>query len=209
MPLFNNYVVDEILIPVVFLFFLVSGIFALGFGIALVVFRDRVFSKLGSMNRWFSARKNLAPMEIQRDMEPFFHKYRRWFSAFFIVGGVFSIFVLAAKVNAAAVVSVFGARPQSFIGPWVVQSLATLMIFGSLLAIVMGIILGFFPRALGALEMRSNRWVSSRQMVKGVDNMHLPLDRWFQSSPRVAGGVVTVAALFLVIVSAAVVLGHH
>jgi hypothetical protein len=209
MPLLNNYVFDEILVPVVFLFFLVSGIFGVGFGIGLVVFRGRVFHLFAPMNRWVSARKSLKPMERLHDIEPFVHKYRRWFGALFIIGGTFSIFMLAAKVDVAAVTSVFGARRFTIIGPWVIQSLATFLIIGSLLAIAMGIILVFLPRALGALEMRTDHWVSSRQIAKGADEMHLPLDRWFESSPRAAGWIVAVAALILSISSAIILFGHR
>ena len=209
MPLLNNYVVDEILVPVVFLFFLVSGVFGVGLGIGLIVFRDRVFRLFGPMNRWVSVRKGFKPMETPHDIEPFVHKYRRWFGALFIIGGTFSIFMLAAKVDVAAVTSVFGLRRFSFVGPWIIQSFATLLIIGSLLAIATGIVLGFFPRALAALETRTNHWVSSRQIGKGADAMHLPLDRWFESSPLAAGAILTVAALILTIISAIVLLGHR
>ncbi len=209
MPLLNNYVVDEILVPVVFLFFLVSGVFGVGLGIGLIVFRGRVFRLFGPMNRWVSVRKGFKPMEARHDIEPFVHMYRRWFGALFIIGGTFSIIMLAAKVDVAAVTSVFGLRRFSLIGPWLIQSIATFLIIGSLLAIAIGIILGFFPRALAALETRTNRWVSSRQIGKGGDTMHLPLDRWFESSPRTSGGILAVAALFLTIISAIVVFGHR
>ena len=209
MPLLNNYLFDQLLVPVVFLFFLVSGIFGVGLGIGLVVFRARVFQLFGPMNRWISARKNLESMEAQHEIEPFVHKYRRWFSALFILGGIFSIFMLAAKVDAVAVTSVFGIRRSSFIGPWVIQSLVTSLIIGSVLAVAIGIILGFFPRALAALEMRTNHWYSSRQFAKGADEMYVPLDRWFESSPRTAGCILAVAALILSISSVIVLLGHR
>ncbi len=209
MPHLNNYMVDEILVPVVFLFFLVSGIFGVGLGIGLIVFRARVFHLFGPMNRWISARKNLESMEAQHEIEPFVHKYRRWFSALFILGGIFSIFMLAAKVDAVAVTSVFGVRRSSFIGPWVIQSLVTFLIIGSVLAVAIGIILGFFPRALAALEMRTNRWYSSRQFAKGADELHVPLDRLFESSPRTAGCILAVAALILSVSSVIVLLGHR
>ena len=209
MPHLSNYVVDEILVPVVFLFFLVSGIFGVGLGIGLIVFRARIFQLFGPMNRWISARKNLETMEAQHVIEPFVHKYRRWFSAVFILGGVFSIFMLAAKVDVVAVTSVFGVRGSSIIGPWVIQSLVTLLIIGSVLAVAIGIILGFFPRALAALEMRTNRWYSSRQFAKGADELHVPLDRLFESSPRTAGCILAVAALILSVSSVIVLLGHR
>jgi hypothetical protein len=209
MPLLNNYLFDQLLVPVAFLFFLVSGIFGLGLGLGLVVFRTRVFRLFGPMNRWVSAQKNLEPMEARHEIEPFVYKYRRWFSALFIVGGAFSIFMLVAKAHATVVASVFGAWRFSVIEPLIIQSLGALLIVGSVLAIAIGILLGFFPRALGALEKRTNRWVSSRQIAKGIDDVHLPLDRWFESSPRAAGCILAVAALILTINSTIVLLGRH
>jgi hypothetical protein len=209
MPLLNNYLFDQLLVPVVFLFFLVSGIFGVGLGIGLVVFRTRAFRLFSPMNRWISARKSLQSMEAQHEIDPFVRKYRRWFSTLFIVGGTFSIFMLVAKAPATAVASIFGAGRSSIIGPLIIQSLGALLILGSVLSIAIGMLLGLFPRALTALEMRTNRWYSSRQFVKGADEMHLPLDRWFESSPRTAGCILAVAALILTVNSAIVLLGHR
>lgn len=209
MPLLNNYLVDQLLVPVIFMFFLVSGIFGVGMGIGLAVFQGRVFRLFAPMNRWVSARKNLERMEAGHEIEPFVHKYRHWFSALFIIGGAYSIFMLVVKVDVAAVASVYLAGRFSVVVPWIIQCLATLLIGGGVLAIAIGIVLGFFPRALGVLEMRANRWVSSRQIAKGADAMHVPLDRWFESSPRAAGWILAVAALFLSINSAIVLLGHR
>ncbi len=208
MPFTHNYVVDEILVPVVFIFLLVSGIFGIGFGAGIAVFGDRVYRKFTSINRWVSVRENIKPMEAVHDVEPFIHKYRRQFSALFIIGGLFTIFMLAAKVDAVAVASVFGARKYSFVGPWIVQSLATFLIVGSVLAVVIGIILGFLPRVLAALESHTNRWYSSRQITKGADRMYLPLDRWFEASPRVAGSALAVLALVLTVIAAMVLAGR-
>jgi hypothetical protein len=202
MPLPHNYVMDQILMPVLFMFFLVSGIFGLGFGLGLVMLRTQMFQVFGPMNRWISMRKALAPMEVHRDIEPFIHKHRRVFGAIFIFGGILTIAVLAIKVDVRAVTTAFGARHYFSIAPYVVQGATTFLIIGSLVAIATGVILEFFPGLLALIETRSNRWYSSRQMVRGVDNMHLPLDRWFESSPRAAGTVLAIAALALVVFSA-------
>ena len=209
MPLLNNYVFDQLLVPVVFLFFLVSGVFGVGLGIGLVVFRGRVFRLFRPVNRWISAGKSLEPMEARHEIEPFVNKYRRWFSALFIIGGVYSTFMLVAKVHTSAIAPVFGAGRFSVFGPLIIQSLGALLIFGSVLSIAIGILLGFFPRMLAALEMRTNHWYSSGQMPKVADEMHLPLDRWFESSPRAAGCILAAAALILTVNSAIVLLGRH
>jgi hypothetical protein len=57
--------------------------------------------------------------------------------------------------------------------------------------------------------MHTDHWYSSQQIAKGADTMHLPLDRWFESSPRAAGWIIAVAALILSISSVIVLHGHR
>ena len=208
MPLMHNYLFDQLLIPALFAFFLVSGLFGFGFGIGLIVYRARAFQLFDPLNRWFSARRNLEVMEATHTIEPFVYRNRRWFSTVFIAGGLFSIFMLVAKTHAATVATLFyGGRAMAF-ETWIVQSLGVLLVVGSVLAVVIGVVLGFFPQKLREFERRTNHWFSSRQMVKGADDMHLPLDRWFHTSPRAAGCILAIAALILTINSTIVLFGR-
>ena len=209
MPLTHNALIDQLLVPALFAFFLIAGLAGAALGAALIVFRGRVFRLFGPMNRWVSARKTLAPLDTLHNIDPTVHKYRRWFSAVFIVGAAFSMIMLVTKLDVATVVSLLGASRFSFVGPWLVESLGWMLLLGSVLAIAIGVILGFFPHVLSALEMRANRWVSSRRIGKGADEMHVPFDRWIESSPRVAGWLLAVAALFLTVNSITVLLGHR
>ena len=209
MPLLHNYLFDQVLIPLMFAFFLVSGIAGLALGIGLAVFRTRVFHLFVPMNRWVSLRKQLEPMDVQHMIEPFVYRHRRWFSALFIVGGLFSLLMLVANAQAATGTSLFNVGRVSDLQSLTIRMVGALLIAGSILSIAIGVLLGFFPDRLRALEKRSNRWVSSRQMAKGVDDLHLPLDRWFESSPRTAGCILAVAALILVINSTIVLWWRH
>ena len=178
MPLTHNVLVDQVLIPALFLFFLIASIAGTVLGIALIVFRGRVLQLIVPMNRWVSGRKPMATLEAMHDIDPTVYKFRRWFSAFFIVGAAFSMIMLVAKVDVASVVSLLGASRLSFAGAWLVESVGWMLLLGSASAIAIGVILGFFPRVLGAIESRANLWYSSRQIGKGADDMRLPLDKW-------------------------------
>ena len=218
MPLTHNVLIDQLLVPALFAFFLVAGLAGAALGVAMIVFRDRAFRFFAPMNRWVSARKTLAPLDTLYNIDPTVHKYRRWFGAVFIVGGAFTIFIvsgaftmimLVARLDVARVVSLLGGSGSSFVLGWLVESLGWMLMVGSALAIAIGIILGFFPQVLGALEMRANRWVSSRQIAKGADEMHVPFDRWLESYPRAAGWLLAAAALFLTVSSITVLLVHR
>jgi hypothetical protein len=84
-----------------------------------------------------------------------------------------------------------------------------MLMAGSVLAIAIGVILGFFPRLLAALELRANHWYSSRQAGRGADKMVLTLDRWVEASPRTAGWLIATAALALACNSAIVLMGQR
>jgi hypothetical protein len=209
MMLNQNSLIFELLVRALFLFFLVAGIAGTALGLSLILSPARVFQLLSPMNRWVSGSKTLAPLEIVHNIDPTIYKYRRWFSAAFIVGSGFSLFMIVAKLDVGVVLSLIGASRYSFIGPWLLQSLKWLMIAGSVLALVIGIVLGFFPTALGALEKRANQWYAPKRLGQGADEMHLPIDRWVQSSPKTAGWIISVGALIVVVNSAVVLLGRY
>ena len=209
MPLTHNVLIDQLLVPALFTFFLIAGLAGAALGVGLIVFRDRVFRFFGPMNRWVSARKTLEPLDALHHIDPTVHKYRRWFGAVFIIGAAFTMIILVAELDIAEVVFLLGGSASSFGLHWLVESLGWMLLAGSALALAIGIILEFFPHALGVLETRANRWVSSRQFAKGVDEMHVPFDRWIESHPRAAGWLLAVAALFLAVNSITVLLGHH
>jgi len=208
MLLTHKAVIDQLLIPALFVFFLIAGVAGTALGVALIVFRGRVFHVLGPMNRWVSARKTLAPLDSVHNVDPTVYKYRRWFSAVFIVGAAFSMIMIVTKLDVATVVTLLGASRLSFVAPWLVASVGWMLLVGSALAIAVGVVLGFFPRALGALETRANRWYSSRQIGKGADDMYLTLDKWVEYSPRTAGWIISIAALIVAVNSAVVLLGR-
>ena len=208
MPM-QNHLIFELLVRALFLFFLVAGIGGMALGLWLIFSPGRVFQVISPMNRWVSGSKTLAPLEVAHNIDPVVYKYRRWFSAAFIVGAAFSMFMIVAKLDVGVVLSLIGASRYSFIGPWLLQSLKWLMIAGSVLALAIGIVLAFFPDAMGALEERANQWYAPKRLGQGADEMHLLVDRWVQSSPKTAGWMILIGALIVVGNSAVVLLGRY
>jgi hypothetical protein len=179
--------------------FLVGGLLSLATGVSLIAGSGGTLRFLDFMNRWISTRRAFKPLEARRDTRQWVQEHRRWLAAAFVAGAVFALVGLNTQFDAHAVSFVFGLdrHPSSF-DAWLVESARWALIIGNLAAIVIGIMLGFFPGALAALEARGGRWYSDRALAKGADTMHLSLDVWVAAWPRVAGWVITVAALVLV-----------
>jgi len=179
--------------------FFVGGLVGLTVGTGLIFYSKRTLRVFDVLNRWVSLRSASKPLEIPRDTTQAAQKYRRWLAAFFIAGAVFSLFILASKFDARAVIT--GLKLNTLRDPvasWIVDSARWLLIVGNLAAVVVGILLGFFPAALTALESKGGRWFSERRMVRGSDAMNLTLDKWVAAFPRTAGMIFTVTTLILV-----------
>ena len=63
-----------------------------------------------------------------------------------------------------------------------VEGLCWFMMFISVVAFIIGILLCGFPRAIHTLEVYANRWCSMRKATANTEVMHLPLDRWVEKS---------------------------
>lgn len=199
MEFIDSYALQHWGVRFLVVLFLVGGLVALAVGAGLIVCSAGTLRFLVAMNRWVSTRRVFGPTEGFHDTLLPAQKHRRWLAVVFIAGAAVAIYSLGTGFDARAVSLAFGldTRPSS-VASWLVDSVRWALIVGNLTAVVIGIVLGFFPDALAALEARGGRWYSYQRLVTGADAMNLSLDQWVAASPRAAGWVITVAGLVLV-----------
>jgi len=163
----------------------------------LCVASAKTFRLFGVMNRYVSTRHGLKPLAMPHDIGQSVRKHRRPIGALFILGAAYSLYSLLAWFDNSAIVSVLDLRyPRLFVA-WVLESARWSLILFNVFALVIGVMLGLFPHALGRLEAQANRWVSVRKLTIGVDTMHLTLDKLVEAFPRTAGWIILVAALYV------------
>lgn len=181
------------------IFFLIGGVALLAVGAGLIVNSAGTLRFFSGMNRWVSMRRVSKPLEIPRDTRQLVQRYRYWFAAIFVAGGVFAIFTLFTQYDEAAVIFAMslGFLKPSFAG-WLVDSLRWFLILGNLLAVTVGILLAVSPDTVVRLESGSGRWYSERQVTKGADRQNLKLDAWVEANPRPAGWGIVFFALTLI-----------
>lgn len=195
MPHFNNVVIDQLLVPSGILFFFIGGIAAVVIGLGLIVNSAAMFRLFAAMNGSVSSRRMFKPLEIPRDSSGWVWRYRRPVAAFFTVGAAFSLYGLIVQVDPAAVVAALKLdypRPAVLL---VVETVRLFLIIGGAAALVVGLLLAFYPNVMRSLETGSARWVSTRQIVRGADSMNLALDKTVAAFPRVAGWIILLPAL--------------
>lgn len=199
MEFIDSYALQYWAVQFLVVLFFVGGLVALAVGVGLLVCSAGTLRFLAAMNRWVSTRRVFRPTEVSRDIPLPAQKHRRWLAVVFIAGAAVAIYGLGTGFDAQAVSRIFGLNLRSSsVGAWLVDSVRWALIVGNLTAIVIGMVLGFFPDALAAVEARAGRGHSYQRLVNGADTMNLALDNWVAASPRAAGWVIAVAGLVLV-----------
>ncbi|HEX7027512.1 MAG TPA: hypothetical protein VF268_09740 [Gammaproteobacteria bacterium] len=200
---------QHILFDSLVVLFFVMGIVAAAVGVGLVVRSEKMFRLFSVMNRYVSTRKSLKPVSVPHDIGPVVQRYRWWFTLLILAGAVYSLYGLIANFDTMTIAAVVMPAAETDV-PYafaisVVEGLRWFMVVMSVIALAVGVMLGFFPGALGRIEASANRWYSVRKAVSGADNMYLTLDQWVEAFPRAAGLAITLGAL-IVIVSSGVTL---
>jgi hypothetical protein len=185
----------------------IGSLVCLAVGAGLVFRTEATLRVLTSLNRWVSTRRVLKSLEVPRASDLHTRDARRrWVTGLvFIVGGGYAAYRLGTAVDSARVVSAFGVRQGLTITGFIlVETMRWSLMVLCAAACVLGVLLVSSPRAWARIELQANRWVSTRQLVSGGDEMHVRLDDLVALHPRPAG--IIVAGLSLVPLASAAIL---
>jgi hypothetical protein len=180
----------QLLVQFLMVSFLVVAVAGLAVGIGLIVSSQRTGQLFQILNRWVSTRHVLKPVEVPHEIGRVAHSYQRWLAGCFVLGGLISIFGLAAGFDASAVSAVVAEQRYAPVVAVALESAKWFLIIGSGFGVVVGVMLLFYPNAELTLERYADRWVSSRQMARGGDDMHMILDRLVETHPKPAGWII-------------------
>ena len=187
---------------------LVFAAVGLAAGIGLIVASARTLRVFALMNRWISTRGAFRALDEPRSTEQFSHRNRRWIGAALIAGGLFAAFGLFVGVSAAAV-GAFAKGDMAIVLAVVAATLRWFLIVGSLAGVAVGAMLCFFLDALVNLEKYANRWVSTRRVVRGADDVHLTLDRLVEAHPGPSGWILACTTLGAAVYALTLLLARH
>ena len=191
----------HLLVQFLIVLFLVVAVAGLAVGVGLIVSSLKTVQFFNVVNRWVSTRHVLKPVEVPRDTERITHRYHRWLAGGFVLGGLISIFGLAAGVDASALSAALAERRVVPLVAIAVESTKWFLIVGSVFGVVVGGMLLLYPDAENTLERFANQWVSSRQLTRGGDEMRMTLDRLVEARPKPAGWIIACTSAAAVIVA--------
>jgi hypothetical protein len=186
----------------------VGNVLALAAGLALLLAPKRIAKWLGLRSAHpLSIRLLTKPFEKPRNSERVMLRYPRVLGAVLLAGGAFVMFKWTFFVSSLSVAD--GARmlhrlfpASTFSAPawesfWVTA--LVLILLGAVLALLVGALALVRVQTLKNLSSFTNRWISTRRAVKPVSRPYYGIDRLVGQRPQVWGGIITLLAVYTLV----------
>ena len=187
-------IIERILIPTVMLFLLVGSMAGLVFGCALALRSGATLQFVARMNRWVSTREALRPLEAVHNVDPAPDSpHRRVLGMLFIVGGLITVYFLMTRLDVARALDV----KRALLGALLLQATKFTLVAGGVFALIIGLLMAFWPARLASFEARMNRWYSTRRFIAAEEVMHTPLEPRVEANPQAAGWIIAAASLLI------------
>lgn len=197
----SDIVFTQLAYPFIVRFFFIFGLLSLAVGMGMLLKPEPTRRLLETMNRWVSTRRGMKALEVPHSEEGPLHRYRRPLGAIAIPLLAYSTFVLITLGDMKGVVDALrpGNAGNAVLLLIVMETVRWCLVVFGLAAIVVSVMLIFFPDALKKLEMPANHWFSTRNVLSGGDDMRMDVDTWVLARPRAMGGVIVVGALVVIV----------
>jgi hypothetical protein len=189
MPHAAAYFWTQILAPSLNAFALVVSLLGLAIGVGLLVSASGTLAIFRRVNRRVSMRQATRALEVPRNVEGPAGKRHPLMGIAFLIGGGYTAIVLLTQVDTARAISAIGAARNAVAAGLVIDAVRWFLVVGGTAAVALGAMLLLAPDRLRVVEERANRWVSTRQMLRGSEDMHEGLDRLVVAHPRAAGAL--------------------
>lgn len=187
------------LAPVLYVLLLAGALLALVVGVLLIVDSARVMRWNYALNRWFSTRKALRPLDRQIDVKRVIYRWHRVLGVLVFAGAVYTLDVLVFKYQTGALVRVFRDLGRPALLELVFESVRILLIVGNVAALLAALVLCFRPSLLKGIEAWGDHHYSGRESTKPLDIMRYQPDDFVRARPRMVGVAVVIGSAYVLI----------
>ena len=189
----------EILITVAFWVCILAACTGIALGVGLNFSTARTLRFLKATNRWISVSKSLEPLETPRDVDNAIFKRRRASATVFIIGGIYTVFMLLFVVDFPHVVQALSGNANPVIVEILVESLRWFLLLSGVLALVVGVTMLVSENALPALQARLEHWYTADKISRKEGEMRMTLDNITAAYPRATGLVLILISAYALI----------
>ena len=185
-------------------FWLINSMFLLGVLIFLlglwILILPAHFLKAGqSLSKWVVTDQYFDYMDKPRYQEKGIYKYHRIAGALIVLGALYTLVVLLVKIDIGVVYTKLPVVINLFWSEWFYNTVYYLLIGANILAIAVGGIVFVRPSRLKGVEQVLNRWITTGQGLKKLNEVHEIGTDVLPGNPRLFGLAVTLGGVYIML----------
>jgi hypothetical protein len=170
-----NY--NTILLETLNLLFYLGALVAIVLGFILLVTPHTLSRWNTKLNKWYSTRRPMKPLEIMRETESYFFKHHRFWGWLLCLASILCLYLVAFHFPTGAMINPKGMVPWQVIFLDITLSFLKAFIFIFVLGgIPLWILLIVNPQQVQKISTYFNRWISTRLMILPLEKMHTGVD---------------------------------
>lgn len=185
------------LAPVLYVLLLGGAVLGLIVGVTLLVDSERVIRWNTRLNRWYSTRQALRPLEQPIDVKRVVYRWHRVVGVLVFAGAIFTLDVLAFSYQTGALVRAFRGVGNPAILSIFFETLRIILIIGNVAGLLAAVILCFRPSLLKGVEALGDRQYSARATTKPLEVMRYQPDDFVRARPKVVGTLFALGSLYI------------
>lgn len=166
-------------------------------GAGMLLKHEQVMRLNQYFSRWMSTDKMGEQFDRPRWTERFFYRHHRLVGAGLLIGAMLVLYTFLISYNLRKISAVI-ARDYW----WLLDALVGLLLIGSVLAAIIGIVMLSRPSLLRDLEKSANRWISTDRLLKFFNGMHYSVEQSIFQHRKLAGIFLICGSLYILIILA-------
>ena len=166
-------------------------------GVGLLLKPERIDLVNQYLSRWFNADKITEQLDRTRSTEHFLYRRHRLVGGALFVGAMFVLYIFLFSYNLRRISTATAS------GDWaLIDAFVAILLIGTVLAGVVGIVVAARPSLLREIEKSANRWIGMEGIVKVFNSMRFSPDRHILQRRKIAGAFIIASSLYVLIVLA-------
>lgn len=167
------------------------------YGLALLLLPEAAQRAAERLNRRYSARQALRPLEIPRSTERFFYRHHRLVGAL-LLAGVAAFYLLYffdyPRDTVLARLAVEIGKPLAEVFS---ETASRFFLIANVFIGVFALLMLWRPSLLKPVEDWANHWFSTRRALRDAEHSHEVVDRAAARFPRLAGALILVGTAYV------------
>lgn len=152
-----------------------------------------------ALNRRISGRRAMRPLEIPRPTERAFYRHHRLLGTALLLAVTFFFLLYFLSFPRDSLLVSLTRQYGKAAGEAFFQATEWFFLLANGLIAAFSVLVLVRPSLLKPVETWANRWISTRQALKGLEREHDPLDRFVLRHPRLTGALLLAGVLYVAV----------